>query len=319
LIKKRYIIIALGIVSVLLVSLFVTNVLLAQSGGEYDPWIDTNNDGIIDINDVAAMGSIYGTLGTPINKTKLLLELEARLDSLNASLLNDYYNITDCDSLFALFNHMHSGWDISGGTLKVDSIRLGTTEGLRFIYFYDSGSAFGESICWRDDLDKFVLSDDTDVQGTIDAYNFTMNPTTRYYSIPGSAWLPFTDVGPFYFYRNNWYVWTGSYYHTYWYAPINLPHGAVVTEFRAWVWDSYETDITVSLEMQLIGSSSTMASVSSTGISSSYQELSTSEISYNPIDNQNYAYSVYGVMESGDRHHRLSKVQITYTITEPLP
>jgi len=85
LIKKRYIIIALGIVSVLLVSLFVTNVLLAQSDGEYDPWIDTNDDGIIDINDVAAMGSIYGASGTPINKTALLLELQSKIDSLNAT------------------------------------------------------------------------------------------------------------------------------------------------------------------------------------------------------------------------------------------
>lgn len=62
-IKKKYLmILSIAIVSVLLGSLFVSNVLLAQSGGEYDPWIDTNDDGIIDINDVATMASIYMAL-----------------------------------------------------------------------------------------------------------------------------------------------------------------------------------------------------------------------------------------------------------------
>ena len=84
-IKKKYIIMALGIVSALLVSLFVTNVLLAQSSGEYDPWIDTNEDGIIDVNDLASMGQTYGTSGDPtknVNVTNWPVEPKLFQDTL---------------------------------------------------------------------------------------------------------------------------------------------------------------------------------------------------------------------------------------------
>jgi len=53
-----------------------------QDGGLYEPWIDTNDDGIIDVHDLQALGSAYGTSGTPINKTALLLELQSRLEAL---------------------------------------------------------------------------------------------------------------------------------------------------------------------------------------------------------------------------------------------
>ncbi len=58
------------------------------SSNEYDPWIDTNDDGIIDIFDIAALALAFGAEGTPINKTALILELQSRVDSLNASLID---------------------------------------------------------------------------------------------------------------------------------------------------------------------------------------------------------------------------------------
>ena len=54
----------------------------APSPGEYDPWIDTNDDGIINYEDLFNLASRYGTLGTPINKTNLLLELNATVEDL---------------------------------------------------------------------------------------------------------------------------------------------------------------------------------------------------------------------------------------------
>jgi hypothetical protein len=53
--------------------------------GVYDPWIDSNDDGRINILDCIALSGVFGTTGTPINKTALLLELQARIDSLNAT------------------------------------------------------------------------------------------------------------------------------------------------------------------------------------------------------------------------------------------
>lgn len=71
----------------------------------YDPWVDTNDDGTIDIYDAIILSSIFGTSGTPVNKTALLLELESRVDSLNSSLLNleAYFNtrITTLEAMVA--------------------------------------------------------------------------------------------------------------------------------------------------------------------------------------------------------------------------
>jgi hypothetical protein len=36
---------------------------------EYDPWVDLNGDGRIDILDIAKVASLYGTNGTPMNRT----------------------------------------------------------------------------------------------------------------------------------------------------------------------------------------------------------------------------------------------------------
>ncbi len=67
------------IASVLLIAIPVRS---TTTLGVYDPWIDTNDDGIINYQDLYNLAAIYGTSGAPINKTDLLLELEARIASL---------------------------------------------------------------------------------------------------------------------------------------------------------------------------------------------------------------------------------------------
>ncbi len=84
---------------------------------EYDPWIDTNDDGIINYQDLGNMANKFGTLGTPINKTDLLLELQNNLQNLNDTLVelqsametllphNETYSTTTADitTISALF------------------------------------------------------------------------------------------------------------------------------------------------------------------------------------------------------------------------
>ena len=73
-IRKRYVIVALAIVSILLGSFLVNNLILAQSGGEYDPWLDLNDDGVIDVNDLQVLALIYGTSGEQITKASLIYD-----------------------------------------------------------------------------------------------------------------------------------------------------------------------------------------------------------------------------------------------------
>jgi len=70
------------------VLVFLLGLVGITSSAPYDPWCDLDDDGDIDIFDIVKMAGAYGTSGTPINKTELLLELAARMDALNASVLS---------------------------------------------------------------------------------------------------------------------------------------------------------------------------------------------------------------------------------------
>jgi hypothetical protein len=68
-------------------TLFMIVPTRSQTTHLYDPWIDTDDDGDIDLYDAVELLTRYGSKGTPINKTELLLELQARLDALNATVM----------------------------------------------------------------------------------------------------------------------------------------------------------------------------------------------------------------------------------------
>jgi len=68
---------------VLLVAMFLF--VGVTSSTPYDAWYDFDDDGDIDIYDIVDIAGRYGTTGMPINKTELLLELQARMDALNAT------------------------------------------------------------------------------------------------------------------------------------------------------------------------------------------------------------------------------------------
>lgn len=52
------------LISIALVTVVFTP-LSGQHDSTYDPWIDYNNDGTIDVNDLSSLGQAYGTSGNP--------------------------------------------------------------------------------------------------------------------------------------------------------------------------------------------------------------------------------------------------------------
>jgi len=78
------------LVAVLLCSMILTLTFIENSGSQaskqYDPWMDINDDGIIDMRDITQLCLNFRAMGTPINKTALLLEILSKIDNLNMSL-----------------------------------------------------------------------------------------------------------------------------------------------------------------------------------------------------------------------------------------
>jgi len=83
----KYKILGITLVCLFLCTLFFGIATSGSGTNGYDPWVDLNDDGNIDYNDLYTFARAYGSSGTPINKTALLLELLSRIDSLNASLI----------------------------------------------------------------------------------------------------------------------------------------------------------------------------------------------------------------------------------------
>jgi len=74
-------------------SLALVPVSTQQAVKDYDPWYDINDDGKIDMKDVAGIAIKFGSEGTAINKTELLLELLEKVDNLNVSVLELQGNV----------------------------------------------------------------------------------------------------------------------------------------------------------------------------------------------------------------------------------
>ena len=77
------------IFAIVFASLFFINSTTSVANlatGEYDPWLDLNDDGKINIFDVVMVASAYSTSGKPFNKTAALLELQAQVSVLDATI-----------------------------------------------------------------------------------------------------------------------------------------------------------------------------------------------------------------------------------------
>lgn len=134
--------------------LIASFLLVGVTASEYDPWLDVNDDGEIDIFDVVKVAGAYGTTGISINKTELLLELLLKVDILNSTveelrsqIAEMNTTIGDLQTSLTILNatklgvpDYDSGWVIIGQNEEVILTHsLGTTEVL--VYTIGKGPA----------------------------------------------------------------------------------------------------------------------------------------------------------------------------------
>ena len=165
---KRDLIITILATFCLTATLFMIIPSRGASSYQYDPWKDLNDDGKIDGKDIAWVAKLYNTQGTPINKTALLLELQARIDSLNASVVQLQERTNELETQLIILNATKlgkpgydSGWYYSpsgSDWYHVFTHGLGTTNVLVYLIGLDSstglihqhyyGGVGGNSLMW---------------------------------------------------------------------------------------------------------------------------------------------------------------------------
>jgi hypothetical protein len=92
LVNRRFVIAVLTVACLTTVLLTVTPIRSDIPGsGEYDPWLDWNDDSDIDIKDVSRVARAFGTSGTNVSKASLMYD-SGWLDLRNET--GEYYTIT---------------------------------------------------------------------------------------------------------------------------------------------------------------------------------------------------------------------------------
>jgi hypothetical protein len=93
-------------------------VIPIRSGQPYDPWADINDDGTINMKDIAYVASRFGTDGRPLNKTATLSDLESRIAALEAKF--PIKNIDLAPSAIAVINGGNWDWITTNASDYVD-------------------------------------------------------------------------------------------------------------------------------------------------------------------------------------------------------
>jgi hypothetical protein len=83
--NKKNLVIAVLSTFCLVSTLFMILPTRSQTTQPYDPWVDLDDDGDIDLYDAVELLARYGSKGTPINKTALLLDLLERVEALESA------------------------------------------------------------------------------------------------------------------------------------------------------------------------------------------------------------------------------------------
>ena len=150
----------------------------------------------------------------------------------------------------------------------------------------------------------------------------TLPTTTRYVSIPGNGFQPRSHVVEYLKFEH--YVrGFGAGGSVDLYAPVTVPNGAIITAFEVQVMDNDGVQ-NIMLDLERIsdaGTLSLMASADSAGSSAAVQTISDNTVGFATVNTDTYAYFAHATFTTPAVVDtiRLYRVQITYTVTTPLP
>lgn len=163
---------------------------------------------------------------------------------------------------------------------------------------------------------RLTVAGNLAVQGSV-----TIPATTRVKSIHGTAFMPdivSRDSGGF----SVCDITGMSGYFGMFVAPVELPHGAVVTRVDVTYVDMRTVDFVVDLGRTNFADGATvgMASVATSGASASVRTAGTLTVNFATVDNNAAYYWLRANCASfGGDLHKIVGVRITYTVTQPLP
>lgn len=125
-VTKRDLVIAVLATFCLTATLFMILPTESSPAVEYDPWVDLDDDGKIGIKDLYKIATSFGTTGKPINKTALLLELQNKLETLEATIKTLEINGTILPDVYEIVQ--------DSIVLIRGTITEGTVQGSGFVY-----------------------------------------------------------------------------------------------------------------------------------------------------------------------------------------
>jgi len=174
-----------------------------------------------------------------------------------------------------------------------------------------NGTATQADIAHNDDL---LINGSLEVKGSI------YNGKTGYVSVSPCAFNPSDDTYKFFMISYDLYKDYGQTSAQNWWAPVYLPNGAVVTEFKVWYFDyTSEANLTVKLIRAQLGTSGVeMAAVTTSG-SAGVGDGTDTSISYATVDNSYYVYYIMIQFPAVDTSSYITfrGARIKYTTTGP--
>ncbi|MBU1178717.1 hypothetical protein KJ903_05940 [Patescibacteria group bacterium] len=159
---------------------------------------------------------------------------------------------------------------------------------------------------------------DAYLSGTVTAAAYAYGTAqTRYWSIGGSELIPAESEAIFT--KGSGCLSSTDDSFT---APVNLPQGAVVTKLAFNYSDTDDSDeFNVGLIRSKNGADETMATAATSGSTSGWRTAEDASVVGATVDNSEYSYRTQvgdGDMNNGATH-QLCAIEVSYTVTSPLP